>query len=252
MRKLFTACLLAMIAPFAAADPTAGINYITEEFPPYNFKGEDGKPSGINTDVLAEMFKRMGSANNYDTIKLQPWVRGYRTTQEAGSMNVLYSTTRTEERENLFKWVGPLSDSINEILSTAEIAATMKVNSSEDLKAYKFAAIKDDIGEQLLKKYGVPAGNISLSTNFYAMIKKLDSGKVQGISYNGIVARWLMKKDGQDPSKLTPVFSEKLGQHYFAFNKDIDDSIVEAHQKALDEVKGDQGFMQKTQDKYLK
>lgn len=243
---------MALFSQNVSANATAGINYITEEFPPYNFKGEDGNPTGINTDVLVAMFKEMGSNNKYESIKLQPWVRGYRTTLEAGSLNVLYSTTRTAEREKLFKWVGPLSDSVNEILSTVDIANSLKINSSDDLKQYKFAAIKDDIGEQLLKKYGVPDKNISLSTNFFAMIKKLESGKVKGVSYNGIVAKWLLKKDGQNPSKIVPIYTEKLGQHYFAFNKDIDDTIVEAHQKALDKVKSDSAKMEAIQNKYLK
>ncbi len=35
------------------------LEYITEEFPPYNFEGQNGLVIGINADILVEMFKEM-------------------------------------------------------------------------------------------------------------------------------------------------------------------------------------------------
>ncbi|MBU2708263.1 transporter substrate-binding domain-containing protein [Zooshikella marina] len=251
MYKIIVSLLL-FITINSWADPTQGVKYLTEEFPPFNFKGEDGNPAGINTDVLIEMFKKMGSQNSYKDIKIQPWVRGYRTTLEEGSMNVLYSAIKTPERENLFKWVGPLTDSTNDIIVLKQNASKVKIEKDSDLVKYKYAVIREDIGEQLLVKAGVKSSNISYSTNLFAMIKKLQDDKVDAVSYNGTVAKWLIKKQGMNPSDFEIVYTMKLGQHYFAFNKSIDDNVVEAHQKALDAVKNDQALMSKIKDKYLK
>ncbi|MBU2713137.1 substrate-binding periplasmic protein [Zooshikella harenae] len=251
MRILFLALLL-VFGVNSWADPTQGVNYITEEFPPFNFKGNDGNPTGINTDVLVEMFKKMGSKNSYRDIKLQPWVRGYRTTQEDGSMNILFSTTRTPEREKIFKWVGPLTDATNDIMVRKGNPKGVKIESDTDFGKYKYAVIRDDIGEQVLANAGVKKSNLSHSTNFYAMVKKLQGGKVDAVSYNGTVAKWLLKKEGLSPADFDFVYSTKLGQHYFAFNKSIDDSVVEAHQKALESVKADKALMDKITEKYLK
>ncbi|MDE1464897.1 substrate-binding periplasmic protein [Spartinivicinus poritis] len=234
------------------ADPTQGITYITEEFPPYNFKGEGGEAVGMNTDILVAMLEKLKSSQARKDIKIQPWVRGYRTTQEPGNLNVLYSTTRTKKREGLFKWVGPLSKGSNDLIVLKGNPKKVMVNSPEDYKKFKYAAIRDDLGELLLKEKGVPKKNISQSTNFFAMIKKLQDGKVDAISYNGTVAKWLIKKEGLSPADFESAVSTPIGEHYFAFNKTIDDEVVKAHQKALEEVMADTTFVQSVQDKYLK
>ena len=250
--KTLIGFIFAIFALPVWADPTQGITYITQEFPPYNFKGEGGKTVGINTDILVEMLKKMGSSQARKDIKIQPWVRGYRTTQEPGNLNVLYSTLRTEKREDLFKWVGPLSKGSNDLIVLKGNPKKVMINSDEDYKKFKYAVIRDGLGDLLMKEWGVPKKNISQSTKFFAMVKKLQDGKVDAISYNGLVAKYLLKKQGLNPSDFESAVSIPIGEHYFAFNKTIDDDIVQAHQKALEEIQADKALVQSIQDKYLK
>ena len=77
---------------------------MTEDYPPFNMQGEGGKIVGLSTEVVEELFKRAGVEYK---LTLMPWKRAYEDT--LGTPNTaLYSTTRTPEREALFKWVGPL------------------------------------------------------------------------------------------------------------------------------------------------
>ena len=81
------------------------IEWMTEEYPPYNFGDEKGVNQGIAVEYLKAMFK--GSDKD---IQLLPWARGYKLVQTKGKYNCLFSMTRTEERESLFKWFGPISN----------------------------------------------------------------------------------------------------------------------------------------------
>jgi polar amino acid transport system substrate-binding protein len=51
-----------------------------------------------------------GAKKSRADIKIWPWARGYETALKEKN-TVLFSTTRTEARENLFKWVGPIMPS---------------------------------------------------------------------------------------------------------------------------------------------
>ena len=92
-----------MAAPVPAAD--AGIRIITEDLPPFNYAGADGWATGQSTEVVNGILSRL---NQTATIEILPWSEGYAAAL-AGPGVALYSTGRTGERENLFKWVGPVT-----------------------------------------------------------------------------------------------------------------------------------------------
>ena len=68
-------------------------------------KDANGEITGISTEIVREIFKR----NKLDySISLLPWNRAYSMAAETPNLGV-FSTTRTPEREPLFKWVSPLT-----------------------------------------------------------------------------------------------------------------------------------------------
>lgn len=250
--KVLAATVLLVMSQLSFADPSARLEYITEDFPPYNFKGDDGDAHGLNVDLLVEMFKEMGASKGRPDIKIQPWARGYRAAQEKGKINVLFSTTRTEARESLFKWVGPLSEATNALITLKGNPHNVVINSDADFANYKYGAIRDDIGELKLKEAGVTSKQITHGANFPALVKMLNAKRVQAISYNATVGLWLIKQAGFNPDDFEIVYSKTIGEHYFAFNKSVDDATVAAHQEALDKVKANASLVNSIKDKYLK
>lgn len=94
-----------------------------------------GKIVGLSTEVVEELFKRAGVEYK---LTLMPWKRAYEDT--LGTPNTaLYSTTRTPEREALFKWVGPLVN--NNWVFFSSSTANITVKSLEDAKQYSVGAI---------------------------------------------------------------------------------------------------------------
>ncbi|WP_158006870.1 transporter substrate-binding domain-containing protein [Piscirickettsia litoralis] len=87
---------------------------ITEQYPPFNYKdttkkaGKKQQLTGIAVDILKQTYLNAGLKLNLNDIKILPWSRGYYLAQQAHLTNMLFSTARTKEREDLFKWVGPI------------------------------------------------------------------------------------------------------------------------------------------------
>ncbi|MCG6534472.1 MAG: transporter substrate-binding domain-containing protein [Syntrophales bacterium LBB04] len=82
---------------------TSGLKMLTEEYPPVTFM-KNGKVTGFVTDVVREVIARQGIP---DTIRLTSWDEAYKTAVSEPNV-VLFSTERTEKREKLFQWVGPV------------------------------------------------------------------------------------------------------------------------------------------------
>jgi polar amino acid transport system substrate-binding protein len=71
-----------------------------------------------------------------DDIKLVPWARGYHLVQTTEN-TILLSTTRIEEREKMFKWVGPIFQNTSGLI--AKKARGLKIGGVEDIRKYKVA-----------------------------------------------------------------------------------------------------------------
>ena len=86
-----------------------------------------------------------------------PWARSYRKVQKVGRRNALFLMGRTTQRENLFKWVGPVPGNKYAIVT---YRGRPKVNGIEDLKGEKVVSIRKDIGEHALIDAGFPKDNL--------------------------------------------------------------------------------------------
>ena len=82
----------------------SNIRIIAEDYKPLSYL-QEGKLIGPSVEILQLLMKKLKVQSS---ILIFPWLRGYLTTRDEPN-TALFSTTRTKERESLFKWVGPLS-----------------------------------------------------------------------------------------------------------------------------------------------
>ena len=66
---------------------------------------ENGELKGYCVDILKAVWKNMGGSEQ--PILVLPWARGYAMVQKEPN-HMLFAMARTPERENQFKWVGPI------------------------------------------------------------------------------------------------------------------------------------------------
>ena len=232
--------------PLTNAQSIDDLVFYTEDYPPYNFN-EDGKIKGISIDLLVEIFKLTGSQLGRNNITLIPWARSYQYVIKKKN-TVLFSMTRTTERENLFHWVGPIAPS-NMVL-IAKRSRKINIDSVDDIKKYKLGAIRDDIGEHLLRKIIGPEQKIFLTNHGVNSAKQLNSGRIHLWSYEENVAFWFIKKAGFNPNDFEIAYVIEKGSEWYALNKDTNPFIVKEMQKALDQV--GETNRNKIIDKYLR
>ena len=219
---------------------------LTENFPPFNmavddknFARDDGI-DGISTEIVREMFKRAGIGY---TLSLRfPWDRLYKLTLDKPSYG-LFSTTRTPEREPLFKWVGPLAKTGWVLLSAP--GNNISVASLEEAGKYQIGAYKNDAVSQHLESVGLKPTN---ALRDQENIKKLLSGKIDLWATTDPVGRYLAKQEGV--TGLNTVLRFNDAELYLAMNKDTPDEVIQRLQKALDELRAE-GFVDEMTNNYL-
>ena len=230
--------LVGLIVSFVSLDAEVShdsedILYLTEEYPPFNYS-DGGRLRGIAVDVLDSLLGKMNQSLIRENIRVYPWARGYHLAQTQPG-TVLFSTTRTPEREPLFKWVGPIAT--NRVVLTARKDRLISVRSPDDLKGLTLGVIRDDIAEQLLRQAGVDPKQLDIVGEADANVKKLNKGRIDAWAYGEPVARWFIKKNGYDPTEYETVYVLREIDLYYAFHKTTPDQLIGKFQKTLDALK---------------
>ena len=210
-----------------------GFQFMTEQYPPFNFV-ENEKLQGISVDLLDVLFKKTKACVKRDAIKLGSWADGYQATLNVQN-RVLFSTTRTPERESFFKWVGPIAPT--KIVLFTRKDRSLKIQSPDDLKTLKVGAIKDDIGAQLCLKAGVQKENLILSEKADSLVELLETGKIDAWAYEETAGRWFINRHADGAGDFNTVYVLFEGELYYAFNRLTDESVIKTFQNALDDIK---------------
>jgi len=244
---LLAAAMLLTGCNFAGPQPSGGeLRIITEVYPPYNFVDKNSNVTGQSTDIVQAILGKTGTQAN---IEVMPLSQGL-ALAEKGPGVVIYSLNRTPQREDLFKWVGPIGNYEQAFYarkgSAASALVTMFYSQLEDAKKVdKIGVYEGDAGAQFLASQGF--SNLDYSLTDAEALKKLMDGEVQ---------LWLGNKDGLaitaaqagvNPDDLVMMSTVVIrADLYIAFSKDIPDSTVKAWQGALDALKQEKDIDNKT------
>lgn len=207
----------------------------TEDFPPYNYSNK-GEISGISTEIVREILRRL---NHPDTIKIAPWSQAYRLILENDYI-ILYSTTRTPLREDLFKWVGPLVP--NNTAFFARTVSGVSINTLDDArKVGRIGVYMDDFGETLLNGKGFK--NLRSVPDNKLNVSDLANGKIDLWIINELTGNY-MAKEAKLTDKIEKVFDVQKDFMFIAFSKNTPDSIINLWQQTLDNIKDDGTYAQ--------
>lgn len=245
-KKWFYVIILTFTIAFLFSQSINDLKLYTEQYPPFNFE-ENGELKGITVDLITKMLETAGSELGKSDIQLLAWARAYNLTLE-NENTCLFATTRTEDRENKFKWVGPIAPTKISVLALKE--RKISINSAADLKQYDIGVIRDDVGQQLLEKLDMKKNIQKVADNKLNM-RKITNNRIDLWAYEENVAKWQLKSAGYDPNNFETVYTLKKAQLYFALNKNTNEKIVNKLQNSLDTLK-ENGTYQKILDRYLK
>ena len=213
----------------------AGLRIITEDLPPFNYAGADGKAAGQSTDVVNAILTRL---NQKASIEILPWSEGYNLAS-AGPRTVLYSTGRTDEREKLFRWVGPVASM--DYMLYARNGSGLQVGSLEAAKkAGRIGVVKDDARHQFLLENRF--AHITTCGSDAECLRNLMAGTTDLWLGSSADAADIAGKEGIDPSAFVALYPVRTVPLYIAFSNDTPDSVITGWQDALDAMKKDGTF----------
>lgn len=238
-RRSFHALCLALLAqaglPALAASE---LRIVTEELPPYNMT-QGGLVTGMSTEVVQAVLKDVGIPA--PAIQSMPWARAYDIA--LNSENVLiYSITRTPQREKLFKWVGVIAPT-QWYLFARSGRNLPALKSVEEARKHQIATVNEDVGEQYLVAKGFVIGRNLQSSNKYEFnYEKLKLGRVDYWIANELNATWLSRQAGDDPEQMLvralplPDLMQDEGLN-MAFSLKTPDAVVERFRRSLETLR---------------
>lgn len=225
------------------------LKIFTEEMPPYNFKKDDSL-TGAASLLLEKIMYRNNTPINLDDVVVSPWSIGYEEVLDSKNA-MIYSTARTKSREKLFKWVGPI-DTIHVGLF-AKKTKKIVIKSVEDLKKYKIATMNQTAAEQLVLDLGIDKTSLDRFSSINSQLKKLVFERVDMVAFSVPAMRYLLSKLGQDVNEYEEVYNLKDVDIYYAFSKDVDDSIITNLNAIIKELKSDpKTSIKALKDRYIK
>lgn len=240
MKKFFL--LLAPVLIFLAQPLlSAELTILTENLPPLNYL-KDGVLVGPSVEIVKEIQKRVGS---HEPIKVFPWARAYEMALEKENV-ILFGMTHTKDREDKFKWIGPLSTKRDILVSKK--GSGIVINSLEDAKKVKrIGTLRDDTRERLLKNYGFK--NLESVSDEQKNAKKLAAGRIDLWTYKKPGLKTVCELAGVDCNEFEEVFHLRKIDVSIAFSKQTSDAIVEKWRNAFNEMLND-GTIKRIRDKW--
>ncbi|MFY0991828.1 substrate-binding periplasmic protein [Halomonas sp. C05BenzN] len=226
---------VSVLLPLPAPASLDGLTFITEEYPPYNFM-RHGRLEGLSVEILERIFAETDTPLTREDIHHYPWARGYETALTEPD-TVLFSTTRTSQREALFQWVGPIATDRVSLIARQD--SGIRLDDIGDLidSDYRIAIIREDIGAQRLLEAGVPAARLRPAMTNVSAMMMLDRGRVDLWAYGEDVAYWLMEENGLDITDFTSVLVLSESDLYYALHRDTDPRLVARMQSALEALR---------------
>jgi polar amino acid transport system substrate-binding protein len=219
------------------------LEVLTEENPPFNFT-DNKKVAGQATEVVQEMARRASVPVN---IQVTAWAKAYGTAQTEKD-TCIYSTARLANRENIFKWIGPIAT--NQWSLYAKSGFPGKITSLKDARPYRVGGLTRDAKTEFLKQSGV--------TNIVEVDKDgenppkltLDrkaTGKIDLWVTGASVAKETAKRAGVTDIQM--VFSVKEEPLYLACSPRTSADVIKKLSAALSEMEKD-GTLKKISAKY--
>ena len=216
--------------------PSSGLGYytyLTEEFPPLNYQ-EDGELKGVAVDLLDAVFSRLNIGLTRADIRLVPWPGAYQAGL-ANNTTVVFSMARVPEREELFRWAGPFVK--GDIVLFGPRSRNITIATPADLKNYRIGAIANTSSIPLLLAQGVDDEQLVLGESATVLIEQLERGELDLWSTGELSGRYLINKHAARPDDIESVYTLHTNEYYFAFSRDTPDTLVNAFQQALEDIR---------------
>ena len=188
--------------------------------------------SGIAIELLEathqNLYKKgkINKAFSRKDYRLVPWQRAYSKVLRKGKKNVVFSTTRTEEREKLFKWFGPIARNKNVLFALKNSSTLTKENIKRAIQSGKVTGIRGDVGLNYVEQNRSLRKILCHCNSADAMFRLLKKRRVKFMSYGELTTFHLIKKFKLNLNDFEVVYTMAESELWYAVNKSVSDMTV--------------------------
>ena len=194
----------------------------------------DGKVSGPGYDIAKDVLNNADIKFKY---KVLPWARVYQ--YGLHKKNYLVGCLgRTNIRENLFQWVGPMEIGVK-LYFYALKSNPITLKSVKEAKEYKIAAEKDTYNDQYLVANKFPKKRVKSVVGKVQMLEMLKHKRVDLLLLNDEELNAAAKKGNIDPSIFKKVIYVFSVQSYLAFSNKTPKELVDKVKNSYDQLNKD-------------
>ena len=230
--KVVRAGVLLTIGLSCAQVSAEPITVLTEHSPPGEYLDENGRVTGATAELVRELMKRAGAEGE---ITMLPWARGYMMAQRGPNV-ALFETTRSELREDLFKWVGPIKRITTGFFVRSQDGVVIKtLDDARELDG--ICAYRGGSGGESLLAMGFT--NLEQPTLPAQCLNMLMHGRVEAWVTSDIGRLPLFEKSVYSASDVELAYITSIRYLYIAMSPDTADTTVALWQNTLDQMKLD-------------
>jgi ABC-type amino acid transport substrate-binding protein len=191
----------------------------TEEYPPITFLGTYGEITGYGADVVKEIMKRN---RIFENIKISTWSNGYELALDNPNF-CLFTMDRTEIRNSLFQWVGPVGT--NTTWFYVRKGSGITISSLVDAKKLaSVGTVSSWFSDQYLRTLGF--NNLVSGNEPVEMAVKLMKGEINAFVCTGVTFPDILNKAGYHYSEVSAAFALMSSDYYISFSKTTSSSIA--------------------------
>ena len=219
------AALLLMLPVAAGAQ---GVHIVGEHLPPSSMM-EGNVVVGRETMKVREIMARAGIGY---AIELLPWKRAYAQALREPD-TCIFSTSRTQEREALFRWIGPLNEAEWVLYGLAE--RRLALRTLDDARGLVIGTVLGDARDDYLRQRGL---NVAPVTQEWLNPQKLLLGRIDLWAVGMAVgSKPFLGKEWE--GKVVPLLTFNRVQTYLACNKQLPEAQAAAMQRAAAAMRRD-------------
>lgn len=184
---------------------------------------EGGRVTGHAAEKIHEIMRRAGI--DY-SMRIMPWKRAYMLALTQ-SQTCVFMTTRTPEREALFKWIGPISQADWVLYGRADRSYAIKT--VEDARGLRIGAYNGDVRGEYLATRGYL---VDFVQNDDSNPKKLMLDRIDLWVNSTRSSRPLLAQLGLT-GKIVPVVTFHQAKLYLACHLSVDEAVTARMQAAF-------------------
>ena len=220
--RVLSTLLLLCCSLVQAESPAQRI--ITVEEPPASYAQPDGQTDGFVVDIVKALQRQL---KDNTPIELLPEGRAMLTAQQEPNV-LLFSFSRTAERENLYHWLLPVLQKRWQIYLPAQ--SQRQLQSLADLRQLSaIGVVRGDVRESYLLQRGFT--NLVAVTSHQQNLQMLNSGRVDAIAGDSLELAYQLRQSHQAaPIKLA--LTLRSSSVYLIMPKNAEAGLVQRWQHA--------------------